>query len=147
MPVLLTVVTDTPDNAQLEQLEKVYADAQTARLSQFNGAGSAKEFVQRILEVPDQELYCGLFKDRLIAAVVVEKTDDLWQVSSLCVRSVTRRRGVGCRLLTLVIEAAKADGKPVHIQAEALMTPDHIILQRMGFSLSESGKTYCHDFK
>lgn len=142
MPVLLTVVTDSPDNAQLEQLEKIYADAQPERRALIEGTASSKDFVAHILADPQQAFYCGLFNDRLIAAVAVAKTDTYWQVSHLCVRTVTRRRGVGSRLLLLVLNAAKADNKTVRIPAEALLTPDHIILQRMGYQLNEAGDFY-----
>lgn len=142
MPVLLTHVTDTSDAADVEQLEKIYTDAQPERLAQLPGVSTPAAFVDSILKNPELSFYCGLFNDRLIAALVVSKADDSWQISHLCVRNVTRRRGVGSRLLTLVIEAAKAEGKLIRILSESLMTPDHIILQRMGYTLSENGDCY-----
>ena len=62
-------------------------------------------------------------------------------------RSVTRRRGVGSRLLTLVIEAAHTEGKAIRVAADALMTQDHIILQRMGYILNEAGDSYLLDLR
>lgn len=147
MPVLLTVVNDKTDQACVEQLEKIYTDAQPERLAQLPNVDSAKSFVENILQSPDHDFYCGLFNERLIAALVVSKQDDYWQVSHLCVRSVTRRRGVGSRLLTLVIEAAKADNKAIRVAADALMTQDHIILQRMGYTLNEAGDYYLLDLR
>ncbi len=147
MPVLLTVVNDKTDQACVEQLEKIYTDAQPERLAQLPNVDSAKSFVENILQSADHDFYCGLFNERLIAALVVSKQDDYWQVSHLCVRSVTRRRGVGSRLLTLVIEAAKADNKAIRVPADALMTQDHIILQRMGYTLNEAGDYYLLDLR
>lgn len=142
MPVLLTVVTETPDEARREQLVKIYSDAQPERLAQADGPVSAEDFVSGILADSSKHFYCGLFNERLIAAAVVEPKSGYWQLSQLCVRSVTRRRGVGSRLLTLIIEAARAEQCSLQIAAEALKAPDHIILQRMGYQLSENGDRY-----
>lgn len=147
MPVLLTVVNDKTDQARVEQLEKIYTDAQPERLAQLPNVDSAKSFVEYILHSPDHSFYCGLFNERLIAALVVSKSDDYWQVSHLCVRSVTRRRGVGSRLLTLVIQAARNENKAIRIATSALMTQDHIILQRMGYTLNETGDSYLLDLR
>lgn len=147
MPVLLTIVNDKTDQDRVEQLEKIYADAQPERLAQLPNVDSAKGFVENILQSPDHTFYCGLFNERLIASLVVSKNDDYWQVSHLCVRSVTRRRGVGSRLLTLVIQAAHDEQKAIRIAASALMTQDHIILQRMGYTLDESGDSYLLDLR
>lgn len=147
MPVLLTTVNDKTDQARVEQLEKIYADAQPERLAQLPNVDSAKSFVENILQSPDHTFYCGLFNERLIAALVASQDDNYWQVSHLCVRSVTRRRGVGSRLLTLVIEAARAEGKAIRVAADALMTQDHIILQRMGYTLNEAGDNYLLDLR
>jgi len=142
MPVLLTVVTDNPDKARLEQLEKIYADAQPERRTQIKEANSATAFVSHILADPQQELYCGLFNERLIAAAVITKADTFWDISHLCVRKITRRRGVGSRLLQLVLEAAQAENKALRVSADALMAQDLIILQRMGYPLKASGDAY-----
>ncbi|WP_051206143.1 acetyl-CoA sensor PanZ family protein [Oceanospirillum maris] len=142
MPVLLTVVTDNPDKARLEQLEKIYADAQPERRTQIKGANSAPAFVSHILADPQQALYCGLFNERLIAAAVITKTGTFWDISHLCVRKITRRRGVGSRLLQLVLEAAQAENKALRVPADALMAQDLIILQRMGYPLKADGDTY-----
>ncbi|MGO3004634.1 MAG: acetyl-CoA sensor PanZ family protein, partial [Halomonas sp.] len=50
---------------------------------------------------------CALFNDRLLGAVAVQEgTDRAWWLSELCVRTTTRRRGVGSRLMALLGEQA-----------------------------------------
>ncbi len=147
MPVLLTIVNDKTDQAHIEQLEKIYTDAQPERLAQLPNINSAKSFVDTILQSPDHSFYCGLFNDRLIAAIAISQQSNAWQISHLCVRSITRRRGVGSRLLTLVIEAAKANNMATQVSTSALMAQDHIILQRMGYTLSEAGDHYLLDIR
>ncbi|OOV87242.1 acetyl-CoA sensor PanZ family protein [Oceanospirillum linum] len=147
MPVLLTIVNDKTDQAHIEQLEKIYTDAQPERLAQLPNVNSAKSFVDTILQSQEHSFYCGLFNDRLIAAAVITQQSNTWQISHLCVRSITRRRGVGSRLLTLVIEAAKANNMATQVATNALMTQDHIILQRMGYTLSEAGDHYLLDIR
>lgn len=142
MPVLLAVVNDQNDPARVEQLQKIYADAQPERLALLSRSETPQAFVEKILQDDDSLFYCGLFNERLIAAAVIRKQDTYWEISHLCVRSVTRRRGVGSRLLSLILNAARTEGKEIRIPTEVLLTPDLIILQRMGYCPTEAGDHY-----
>lgn len=145
MPVLLQTLQQTSDPALLEQLNKIYQDAEPERLKlpgQTQGQPVDK-FIQDVLNDDQRTFYCALFNERLIGALVTEQeSETLWAISHLCVRKVTRRRGVGSRLLALTLMAAKEAGVTISAPAHALMTPDHIILQRMGYQLTEQGDHY-----
>lgn len=145
MPVLLQTLHDTSDPALLEQLSKIYHDAEPERLQQSGQENVAVEdFIRNVLTDETRSFYCALFNERLIGALVIHKPGDdaQWAMSHLCVRKVTRRRGVGSRLLALTLQAAKDEGTALIAPADALMTPDHIILQRMGYQLTEQSDGY-----
>lgn len=144
MPVLLQIVDNTTDSALIEQLEKIYTDSQPERLT-LNGDKnplSVTQFVSAVLADPARQFYCALFNQRLIGAIVINPTADHWQASHFCVRKVTRRRRVGTRLLELTLNAAQQAGQTLKIPAQDMLTPDHILLQRMGYLLAEENEHY-----
>lgn len=151
MPVLLQVVAETSDPALIEQLEKIYQDAQPERLKRPVALQQEQEqeapltptqFVQDILDNPTYSFYCALFNERLIGAVVIGQQDDIWSLSHFCVRKVTRRRRVGSRLLELIALQGKEQQQNLIAAKADLAAPDHIILQRMGYQLNEQDDYY-----
>ena len=153
MPVLLQVVGESSDPALIEQLEKIYQDAQPERLKLPVSLQQKQEqeqrmpltptqFVQAILDNPTYSFYCALFNERLIGAVVIEQQDDLWSLSHFCVRKITRRRRVGSRLLELIALQGKEQQQNLIAAKQDLVAPDHIILQRMGYQLNEQDDYY-----
>ena len=153
MPVLLQVVGESSDPALIEQLEKIYQDAQPERLKLPVSLQKKQEqeqetpltptqFVQAILDNPTYSFYCALFNERLIGAVVIGQQDDIWSLSHFCVRKVTRRRRVGSRLLELIALQGKEQQQNLIAAKQDLAAPDHIILQRMGYQLNEQDDYY-----
>lgn len=51
---------------------------------------------------PEQMIFAARFNDRLLAAVKVSVRDSQAKLDDLCVREVTRRRGVGLYLLEIL---------------------------------------------
>ncbi|MGO2581366.1 MAG: acetyl-CoA sensor PanZ family protein [Halomonas sp.] len=77
---------------------------------------------------------CALFNDRLLGAVAIQEgTDRAWWLSELCVRTTTRRRGVGSRLMALLGEQAKQEGRVLRIETSSLPLADRVLLSKLGY--------------
>lgn len=103
MPVLLEQLT-TPSAQDVADLIKIYRDDP-------GFAGQDEAHIRRLVEerLQAQSLYGGRFNGRLLAAMVVDRQSDPWRMELLCVRSLTRRRGVARRMMELIeAEAANA---------------------------------------
>lgn len=117
-------------------LSRIYHDAPAERLPQ-----AADDFVREHL-VSGGVFCCALFNDRLLAAVSVRKEPGAWWLSHFCVRRVTRRRGVGSRLLALVAEAAQRRNNVLRVEASHLRMEDQLLLSRLGYRLEASGSYF-----
>ncbi|HEX8592786.1 MAG TPA: acetyl-CoA sensor PanZ family protein [Pseudomonas sp.] len=81
-------------------LQKIYRDAPPEFFAPFASA------LQLIAAALDQDmLIAARFNDRLLGAACLHKHEGTWELSHLCVRALTRRRGVAERL---VIHAQKS---------------------------------------
>jgi len=111
MPVVVEIVS-APSAQDSADLAKIYADAPAWLLAPYAdaealiGAGIAQG-----------ELIAGRFNDRLLGAALLEKSEQRWRLSHLCVRAITRRRGVGRRLLDEAKRLADEAGKPLYLAA------------------------------
>nr|WP_298411600.1 acetyl-CoA sensor PanZ family protein [uncultured Halomonas sp.] len=114
-------------------LSRIYHDAPSERLPQ-----NANTFVQSHLN-DDGVFYCALFDDRLLAAVSVQKETDAWWLAYFCVRKSMRRRGIGSRLMALIAEAAREQGKTLRVAATQLQLEDQLLLTRLGYRPKASG--------
>jgi len=117
-------------------LARIYADAPAERLP-----SPAEAFIEDHL-IAGNAFLCARFNDRLIGAVACHVDAEAWWLSHFCVRKPTRRRGVGSRLLTLVAEAANAEGKPLRAELAQLQMADQLLLSRLGYRLDHSGDHY-----
>jgi len=86
----------------------------------------------------DGSLIAGRFNDRLLGAALLQRGDEAWRLSHLCVRKVTRKRGVGRRLLEETQRLASDAGKPLrlaapegHLEASALAARTHLPLDSL----------------
>ncbi len=82
---------------------------------------------------------------------IQEADDRAWWLSELCVRKTTRRRGVGSRLMALLGEQAKQDGRVLRIATTTLPLADRVLLSKLGYrpmagESSEPGLTATSDF-
>lgn len=129
MPVYVESVTQ-PSPQDLTDLAKIYADAPEWLLTPY---ASAEALIEAALA--DGSLIAGRFNDRLLGAALLQRSDDAWRLSHLCVRKLTRKRGVGRRLLEETQRQASEAGKPLrlaapagHLEASALAARTHLPL-------------------
>ncbi|AWL02383.1 MULTISPECIES: aspartate 1-decarboxylase autocleavage activator PanM [Stutzerimonas] len=129
MPVYVESVTQ-PSPQDLTDLAKIYADAPEWLLTPY---ASAEALIAAALA--DGSLIAGRFNDRLLGAALLQRSDDAWRLSHLCVRKLTRKRGVGRRLLEETQRQASEAGKPLrlaapagHLEASALAARTHLPL-------------------
>lgn len=93
MPVYVESVIQ-PSPQDLTDLAKIYADAPEWLLAPHANAEALIESA-----FAEGSLIAGRFNDRLLGAALLQRNDSTWRLSHLCVRKVTRKRGVGRRLL------------------------------------------------
>jgi len=129
MPVYVESVTQ-PSPQDLTDLAKIYADAPEWLLTPY---ASAEALIAAALA--DGSLIAGRFNDRLLGAALLQGSDEAWRLSHLCVRKLTRKRGVGRRLLEETQRQASEAGKPLrlaapagHLEASALAARTHLPL-------------------
>ena len=77
-----------------QDLQKIYCDAPDWLFAPFSGAAQLIEDCLR-----DGTLIAGRFNDRLLGAARLQRHQDAWHLSQICVRKITRRRGVAERLV------------------------------------------------
>lgn len=104
MPVYLEQV-QLPSSQDTTDLTKIYADAPDWLLAPY---ASASALLQANLH--QGNLVGARFNQRLLGAALLHKGSDEWQVSHLCVREITRMRGVARRLLDELQREAAANG-------------------------------------
>src|SRR5690606_6300810 len=121
MPVYVESVTNPSDQDHTD-LARIYADA-PAWL--FAPHADAEALVAA--GVAQGALIAGRFNDRLLGAALLERFEDRWRLSHLCVRNITRGRGVARRLLDEARRRAGAAGTPLHLAAPA----DHLESQAL----------------
>lgn len=125
MPVIVETVS-APSAQDRSDLEKIYADAPDWLLPPF---ADAAELIGQ--GIASGQLLAGRFNDRLLGAARLEKGEDHWRLSHLCVRKVTRQRGVGRRLVDEATRLAREAGKPLHLAAPR----DHLETQALAARL------------
>ncbi|HEY9035572.1 MAG TPA: acetyl-CoA sensor PanZ family protein [Pseudomonadales bacterium] len=102
MPVFLETVS-APSEQDHADLQKVLADWPESLPPLHAADISHSDFLKQLLADPAQQVLGGRFNGRLIAMVWLEgSTQDTCTLRALCVRKLTRSRGVGERLLTLL---------------------------------------------
>ncbi|MFY0729552.1 aspartate 1-decarboxylase autocleavage activator PanM [Pseudomonas sp. NFX15] len=105
-----------------QDLQKIYADAPDWLFAPFCGDA---QLIDQCLR--DGSLIAGRFNDRLLGAARLQRHQDAWHLSQLCVRKITRRRGVAERLVAEALKLATQSGLPLrllapagHLEAQAL---------------------------
>lgn len=121
MPVIVERPTHLSEQDRTD-LGRIYADAPTWLLPPY---ADATELVAQGLA--NGQLLTGRFNDRLLGAALLHGGSDAWRLSHLCVRSITRHRGVARRLLDEATRLAREAGCELrlqgphdHLQAQAL---------------------------
>ncbi|WRH92743.1 acetyl-CoA sensor PanZ family protein [Pseudomonas fluorescens] len=111
MPIVVQALKDASYQDQ-QDLQKIYRDAPEWLLAPFSGEA---ELIESALA--DGTLIAGRFNDRLLGAARLQKHHDVWYLSHLCVRKVTRRRGVAERLVNQARKMASQAGAELRLLA------------------------------
>ncbi|MDB6142046.1 MAG: putative acetyltransferase [Pseudomonas sp.] len=129
MPIVIESIHSATYQDQ-EDLQKIYRDAPDWLLAPFDEAQSLIE-----AGLSEGTLLAARFNDRLLGAARLQRNETIWHLSQLCVRKLTRRRGVAERLLVQAQKMAQEAGcelrllAPVgHLEAQALAAKLHLPL-------------------
>ncbi|NKQ09649.1 acetyl-CoA sensor PanZ family protein [Pseudomonas sp. SST3] len=113
MPVYVESITEPSQQDRID-LAKIFADAPDWLLAPH---ASAEALIDSALT--HGTLIAGRFNDRLLGAALLQRGAPHWQLSHLCVRKVTRNRGVGKRILEESQRLAGEAGQNLHLAAPA----------------------------
>ncbi|RMQ42224.1 Acetyltransferase protein [Pseudomonas cichorii] len=113
MPVLVGII-NSPTYQDQEDLQKIYRDAPQWLFSPFI---DASQLIDATLT--DETLLAARFNDRLLGAARLQRNGEIWQLSHLCVRALTRRRGVAERLVAHAQKTAREAACQLRLQATA----------------------------
>lgn len=121
MPIIVELLNQATYQDQ-QDLQKIYRDAPEWLFAPF--AGDLQLIESCLL---DGSLIAGRFNDRLLGAARLQRHQDVWHLSQLCVRKITRRRGVAERLVNEAQKMASQSGATLrllapagHLEAQAL---------------------------
>ena len=131
MPVVVEFVRQPSAQDRLD-LAKIYAEAPDWLLAPYN---DAQHLLDSLLD--SGQLLAGRFNDRLLGAALLQRGDDHWRLSHLCVRKVTRKRGVGRRILDEARRLAREAGKPLHLAAPRDHLESQALAARTGLPLDD----------
>ena len=113
---------EQPSAQDLADLEKIYLDAPNWLLLPFADAAA---LIQHALS--QNSLVTARFNSRLLGAAVLDKHADRWLLSHLCVRELTRKRGVARRMLDEATRLASEAGQVLQV----VIPPDQPELQQL----------------
>ena len=121
MPIVVEPLNEATSQDQ-QDLQKIYRDAPDWLFAPFTGD---VQLIESCLK--DGSLIAGRFNDRLLGAARLQRHQDVWLLSQLCVRKITRRRGVAERLVHEAQIMASQSGATLrllapagHLEAQAL---------------------------
>ena len=130
----MTIVVESLHEASYQDqqdLQKIYQDAPQWLFAPF---ADERQLIEDSLS--DGSLIAGRFNDRLLGAACLQRHHDVWYLSHLCVRKVTRRRGVAERLVNQAQKMASQAGAELrllapagHLEAQALAAKLHVPLE------------------
>ncbi|MHA6494982.1 acetyl-CoA sensor PanZ family protein [Pseudomonas borbori] len=131
MPVVVEFASPARAQDRID-LGKIYQDAPTWLLPPY---ADAQQLIDAALAA--NTLLVGRFNDRLLGAAVLERQADRWLLTHLCVRSITRQRGVGRRLLDEAQRLAGEAGKPLQLWIPAGHPQRQALVARYGSQVAE----------
>ncbi|MFL1527049.1 acetyl-CoA sensor PanZ family protein [Pseudomonas sp. O230] len=113
MPVIVELLKEATYQDQ-QDLQKIYRDAPNWLFAPF---ASDVQLIEACLR--DGSLIAGRFNERLLGAARLQRHQDVWHLSQLCVRKITRRRGVAERLVNEAQKLASQSGATLRLLAPA----------------------------
>lgn len=111
MPIVVQALNAANYQDQ-EDLRKIYRDAPDWLFSPFSGEDDLIDSA-----LAEGSLIAGRFNDRLLGAALLQRHHEVWYLSHLCVRKVTRRRGVAERLVNQAQKMASQAGAELRLLA------------------------------
>ena len=129
MPVIVETVVQ-PSAQDRSDLEKIYADAPAWLLAPYPDAASLID-----AGLAGGWLIAGRFNARLLGAAWLCQDADGWNLSHLCVRKITRGRGVGQRLIAEARQRAGETCQPLRLQAPARQLEVQALARRLDLAL------------
>ena len=121
MPIIVEALIEATYQDQ-QDLQKIYRDAPDWLFAPYSGEMQLIESCLR-----EGSLIAGRFNDRLLGAARLQRNQDVWHLSQICVRKITRRRGVAERLVNEAQKLASESGATLrllapagHLEAQAL---------------------------
>lgn len=124
MPIVVEPLNEftCQDQQDQQDLQKIYRDAPPWLFAPFDDDA---QLIESGLQ--DGALIGGRFNDRLLGAARLHRRQDVWHLSHLCVRKITRRRGVAERMVNEARKMASQSGATLrllapagHLEAQAL---------------------------
>lgn len=125
MPIVVEHVSEATRQDQ-QDLQKIFQDAPSWLLEPFSDAA---QLIHTCLE--EGSLIAARFNDRLLGAARLQRHQDAWHLSQMCIRTITRRRGVAERLVSEAQRLALQDGAQLRLRAPA----GHLIAQALAAKL------------
>ncbi|VVN76167.1 acetyl-CoA sensor PanZ family protein [Pseudomonas fluorescens] len=113
MPIVVEPLNEASYQDQ-QDLQKIYRDAPDWLLAPL---GDELHLIEQGLR--EGSLIVGRFNDRLLGAARLQRQPEAWHLSQLCVRKITRRRGVAERLVSEAQRMAKQQGATLRLLAPA----------------------------
>lgn len=129
MPVYVEALTE-PSPQDLVDLAKIFADAPAWLLAPH---ADADALIRAALA--EGSLIAGRFNDRLLGAALLRRDMQHWRLSHLCVRRITRRRGVGRRIIDEARRLAGEAGCELQLAAPAEQLETQALAARMHLAL------------
>ena len=129
MPVIVETVVQ-PSAQDRSDLEKIYADAPAWLLAPYPDAASLID-----AGLAGGWLIAGRFNARLLGAAWLRQDADDWNLSHLCVRKITRGRGVGQRLIAEARQRAGETCQPLRLQAPTRQLEVQALARRLDLAL------------
>ena len=148
MPIFIERIAD-PIAADFNDLVKIYSDYPLHGSSAASG-DELNHWLREQLSAPQITLYAARFNGRLLGALWIHKNKQQasWALEHLCVRGLTRRRGVADKLIGEVLLYAEQAGAKViipisrtQLDADLLDSLDGLT-QRYRFEPSSDGNAY-----
>ena len=132
MPIVVELITDASCQDQ-QDLQKIYRDAPAWLFEPFS---DATQMIAQYLE--EGSLIAARFNDRLLGAARLQRHQNAWRLSHLCVRNVTRRRGVAERLVSEARRMAALNSAELHLLAPAGYMQAQALAAKLKMPLNES---------
>lgn len=136
LPVYLQWL-EQPDDQDRIDLDKLYADAPVQWLEQDNQEKGSQWAMEKIRQ--GEQLALGRFNDRIVCAacLVIQPEHgslaNMYKIDKLCVRAITRERGVARQLLVRLCQWADETGSALYIEEQKSAENGLARLYELGF--------------